>query len=201
MVGLQLIKKLADSEEIIVPTLFKPVQFNIIKKLNTGKKLTENEKRYLRGNIREKLIALEGLRGKEEINNSSSMFLNNIGSYYITGLEALKHNGYGWYFETKLIEVINTRVKGNVRIDNNNFKFIRIKSIAGSEYLIDKELGLKYATNAQIFIDAKFTKNEYAKTVWIQMLSRYGKLFVKNCSKFKQYKLEEKSINYKNFGV
>ena len=201
MIDQQLIRKLADSEEIIVPTLFKPVQFNIIKKLNTGKKLTENEKRYLRGNMREKLIALEELKSKEEINNRSSMFLNSIGSYYITGLEALKHNGYGWYFETKVIEVMNTRLWGNVRIANNIFKFIRVKSIESSEYSIDKEIGLKYATNEQIFNDAKLTKNEYAKNVWIQMLSRYGKLFVKNYSKFKQLLLKEKAIDYEKFGV
>ena len=52
MANQQLIRKLVNFEEVVVPTLFKPVQFNIIKKLNTGKKLTENEKRYLRGNMR-----------------------------------------------------------------------------------------------------------------------------------------------------
>jgi len=65
MANQQLIRKLADSEEVIVPTLFKPVQFNIIKKLNAGKKLTENEKRYLRGNMRKKLNVLEELEEKE----------------------------------------------------------------------------------------------------------------------------------------
>ena len=201
MVDLQLIRKLVDSEEIIVPTLFKPVQFNIIKKLNTGEKLTENEKRYLRGNMKEKLIALEELNGKEKINEGISMFLNSIGSYYITGLEALKHNGYGWYFETKVVEIINTRIKGNVRIASNILKFMRVKTIEGSKYSIDKEIGLKYATNEQIFNDAKLTKNGYAKIVWIQMLSRYGKLFVENYGKFHHLILKENAINYEKFGV
>ena len=201
MTNQQLIRKLADSEEVIVPTLFKPVQFNIIKKLNTGKKLTENEKRYLRGNMKKKLIALVELNNKEEINNSVGMFLNSIGSYYITGLEALKHNGYGWYFETKVVEVINTRIRGTVRIADNIFKFIRVKSIESSKYLIDKETGLKYAINEQIFNDAKLIKNKYVKNVWMQMLSRYGKLFVKNYSKFKQLMPKEKTIDYGKFGV
>src|SRR3989338_87614 len=104
MANQQLIRKLADSEELVVPVLFKPVQFTIIKKMNTGKKLTENEKRYLRGNMRAKLIALEKLDTRDGTNESISILLDGIGSYYITGLEALKHNGYGWYFEPKTIE-------------------------------------------------------------------------------------------------
>lgn len=201
MANQQLIRKLADFEDVIVPTLFKPVQFNIIKKLNSGKNLTENEKRYLRGNMRDKLIALEELENKEETNESISILLSSIGSYYITGLEALRHNGYGWYFDTKVIEVINTRIEGNVRIRDNLFKFIRVKSIEGSKYSIDKEAGLKYAANEQVINDAKLTKNEYVKHVWVQMLSRYGKLFVKNYGKFEQLMTKEKIIDYKQFGV
>lgn len=186
MANQQLIRKLVDFEDVIVPTLFKPVQFNIIKKLNAGKNLTENEKRYLRGRMRDKLIALEELENKGEANESVSILLSSIGSYYITGLEALRHNGYGWYFEAKVIEVINTRIQGTVRIADSIFKFIRVKSIENSKYSIDKETGLKYAANEQIINDAKLTKNEYVKNVWAQMLSRYGKLFVKNYGKFKQ---------------
>src|SRR3989338_3610947 len=105
MANQQLIRKLADSEEKVVPALFKPGQFNIIKKMNAGKKLTENEKRYLRGKMGKKLIALENLEIKGTPTESLTIFLNSIGSYYITGLEALKHNGYGWYFEPKSIEI------------------------------------------------------------------------------------------------
>jgi len=201
MANQQLIRKLADSEEAVVPTLFKPGQFNIIKKMNAGKKLTENEKRYLRGKMGEKLIALEELESKEETNGSLSILLNSIGSYYITGLEALRHNGYGWYFETKVIEVINTRIEGTVRISGNIFKFIRVKSIENGKYSIDKKTGLKYAANEQIFNDAKLTKNEYVKNVWVQMLSRYGKMFAKHYGKFKQLIPKEKSIDYSKFGV
>ena len=201
MTNQQLIRKLVDFEDVLVPTLFKPVQFNIIKKLNAGKKLTENEERYLRGHMREKLIALEELEAKGEANESISILLNSIGSCYITGLEALRHNGYGWYFETKAIEVINTRIKGNVRTTGKILKFVRVKSIANSECLIDKETGLKYATNRQIINDVKLTKNEYVKNVWMQMLSRYGKLFVKDYSKFKELMPKENAIDYEKFGV
>lgn len=201
MANQQLIRKLAESEEAVVPVLFKPVQFKIIKKLSKGKKLTENEKRYLRGNMKEKLKALEQLKLEEHAKDSASAFLDSIGSYYITGLEALKHNGYGWYFNPKSIEVMNTRIEGSIRITGAHFKFIRLKSIEGSEYIVDKETGLKYAANEQVFKDAKFTKNEYAQNVWLQMLSRYGKLFVKNAGKFKDLLPEEKEADYAKFGV
>ena len=201
MASQQLIRKLADSEEKVVPTLFKPGQFSIIKKMNAGKKLTENEKRYLRGKMREKLIALEELESKETPSGSASILLNSIGSYYITGLEALRHNGYGWYFEAKAIEVINTRIEGTVRISGSIFKFIRVKSIENSKYSIDRKTGLKYAANEQIFNDAKLTKNEYVKNVWVQMLSRYGKLFARNYEKFRQLIPKQKRIDYAKFGV
>lgn len=197
MASQQLIRKLAESEEAVVPALFKPGQFNIIKKMNAGKKLTENEKRYLRGKMGKKLTALEGLESKEEANESA--MLDSIGSYYITGLEALRHNGYGWYFKAKVIEVINMRIEGNVRISGNIFKFIRVKSIENSKYAVDNKIGLKYADNEQIFNDAKLTKNEYVKKVWVQMLSRYGKMFAPN--KIKEFIPREKKIDYAKFGV
>lgn len=201
MTNQQLIRKLVNFEEVVVPTLFKQVQFNIIKKLNTGKKLTENEKRYLRGNMRKKLNLLEELGGKEGINNSVNLLLNSISSYYITGVEALRHNGYGWYFEPKVIEVINTRIGGNIRIEDKRLKFIRIKSIENSSYIVDEKTGLKYATNEQIIKDINITKNEYTKNIWMQMLSRYKNMFIKNYSKFKYLIPRERTINYEKFGV
>ena len=201
MANQQLIRKLADSEELVVPVLFKPVQFTIIKKMNTGKKLTENEKRYLRGNMRAKLIALEKLDTRDGTKESISILLNGIGSYYVTGLEALKHNGYGWYFEPKAIEVINTRIEGSLRISGTLFKFIRVKSMERSEFNIDEKTGITYAENEQIFKDAGLTKNEYVKHVWIQMLARYGKLFARNYEKFKQLLPKQKTIDYATFGV
>lgn len=200
MVNQLLIRKLAESEQKIVPTLFKPGQFNIIKKINAGKKLNDNEKRYLRGKMKEKLIALEELESKE-VANEINIVLNSIGSYYITGFEALRHNGYGWYFEAKIIEVINTRIEGTISILGNTFKFIRVKSIENSKYSVDEKTGIKYAENEQIFDDAKLTKNEYVKNLWVQMLSRYGKMFAKHYDMFRKLIPKQKKIDFARFGV
>lgn len=197
-----LIRKIVEMEDLVVPTLFKPVQFNILKKLDKGKKLNENEKRYLRGKMKDKLNLLNiFISGKDMGLKEYIVFLDSLCSYYITGLEALKHNGFGWYFTTKIIEVINTKIKGKLRIGDKTFKLIRVKSISYSTYEIDRKTGLKYATNEQIFKDAGITRNEYTKSVWKQMLSRYGKLFIKNCSKFKHYTKKPKIIDYAKYGV
>ena len=201
MVDQQLIKKLINFEDIVVPTLFKPVQFNILKKLNEGENLNDNEKRYLRGKMKEKLQLLEELESKEGIRNRINTFLNSVSSYYITGLEALKHNGYGWYFQPKVIEVINTKIEGKIRTENKTLKLIRVKSIGKSKYTVDKKTGLKYATNEQIIKDIGITKNEYAKKVWVQMLSRYKDMFAKNYNKFKSLIPKQRIINYEKFGV
>src|SRR3989344_9367652 len=108
----KIIQNLVNKENLIVPTLFKPIQFKIIKKLSKGEKLNENEKRYLRGNIKKKLQIIEDLSTEKE--NKLISFLDNIDSYYITGLEALKYNGYGWHFKTKIIEIINTKIQGKL---------------------------------------------------------------------------------------
>src|SRR3989344_6619384 len=100
MVAKNMLKELVSSEDLIVPTLFKSGQFAIIKKINEGKNLTENEKRYLRGRLGKKLSIIESLQSKTIVNNLT-FFLNNINSYYITGAEALKNNGFGWYFTPK----------------------------------------------------------------------------------------------------
>ena len=198
----KLIQELVRMEDLLVPTLFKPVQFNILKKLNAGKKLTENEKRYLRGKMKAKLGALAGFRaGRTEEASSYVMFLDSLGSYYITGLEALKHNGFGWYFKPKIIEVINTKIEGKASISDKTLKFIRVKSIKNSKLLIDKRTGLKYAANEQIIKDIKIIKNEYAESVWRQMLSRYGKLFIKDYDKFKSYAQKPRMIDYTKYGV
>ena len=178
----KLIQLLAKKEDLIVPTLFKPVQFNIIKKINNNKILTENEKRYLRGKIRKKLTVLKTLINIEQTKNELASFLDSIDSYYITGLEALKHNGYGWYYEPKIIEIINTKIEGKININGKILKLIRVKSIKNSKITLDQTTGLKYAANEQIIKDTSFTKNEYTKTLWMQMLSRYKNMFVKNKS-------------------
>jgi len=194
--GQILIRKLVELEDLVVPSLFKPVQFNILKKLNSRRKLTENEKRYLRGRMKAKLNILNRILSANLKVESYVLFLNNLGSYYITGLEALKHNGFGWYFKTKIIEIINTKINGRINFSDKVLKFIRVKSIKNSGICIDKKTGLKYAKNEQIIKDMKIIKNKYAERVWKQMLSRYGKLFVKNKRLGKV-----KNIDYKKYGV
>ena len=190
----KIIQNLVNKENLIVPTLFKPIQFKIIKKLSKGEKLNENEKRYLRGNIKKKLQIIEDLRTEKE--NKLISFLDNIDSYYITGLEALKYNGYGWYFKTKIIEIINTKIQGKLIFSDKTLKLIRVKSITNSKITIDKETGLKYAKNEQIIKDTIITKNDYAKKVWENMFLRYKGLFIKNHNIQK-----EKIINYSEYGV
>jgi hypothetical protein len=190
----KIIQNLVNQEDLIVPTLFKPVQFNIIKKLSKGKKLNENEKRYLRGNIKKKLQIIENLNIKTEDEYTS--FLNNLNTYYITGLEALKYNGYGWYFKTKIIEIINTKIQGRLIFSDKILKLIRVKSIINNKIIIDKKTGLKYATNEQIMKDTHITKNDYTKKVWDNMVLRYRRLFVKD-----YHAQKEKTIDYSEYGV
>lgn len=193
------IHKLAEEEDLVVPTLFKPVQFRVIKKVDAGKKLTENEKRYLRGKMRNKVMILHALGCAASQQDELLLLLNSIGSYYITGLAALKYNGYGWYYEPKIIEVINTKIQGKLALKNKTLKFIRVRSISKSKVIVDKETHLRYAANEQIIKDTSFTKNQYARTIWKQMLERYGKMFV---SKTKKYGLKEgKKIDYLQYGV
>lgn len=191
----ELVARLVDMEEDVAPILFKPVQFNIIKKLKSGKKLTDNEKRYLRGRMGKKLQAIEKIVLKDRENYV--VFLNSLSSYYITGLEALKHNGYGWYFDTKIIEVINTKIEGKLRIGNKTFKLIRVKTLRKSDCKRDKKTGLMYATNNQVFKDTNQTKNDYTKSVWKQMLSRYGKFFLDRMTKLGK----ATTIDYSRYGV
>lgn len=197
----KLIKRLASSEDLVVPALFKPVQFNIIKKLYLRKKLTDNEKRYLRGNMKKKLEVLEKIEFKKEQKEDYVIFLNSLNSYYVTGLEALKHNGFGWYFKTKVIEVINTKIEGKLRACGKTFKLIRVKSIGNADYKTDKNTCLKYATNEQIFKDMKTTKNKYALIVWKQMLSRYGRFFLNNYNTYKFVVKKPTTIDYLKYGV
>mgnify|MGYP001558699274 CR=1 FL=1 len=197
----KLIQKMVEMEDLAVPTLFKPVQFNILKKLNTGKKLSENEKRYLRGKMKDKLNLLSKLEEKAGVNTGYIAFLNSLGSYYITGLEALKHNGYGWYFDAKVIEVINTRIEGKLAIAGKMLKLIRVKSITNSKYAVDKETGLSYADNEQVFKDTRITKNTYTISVWKQLLSRYNKIFIAKYRKYKNLLEKQMAIDYSKYGV
>ncbi len=172
-----LIHRLVAEQDLIMPTLFKPVQFKILQKLDQGQALTHNEQRYLRGKLGKKIRALEGILTTKEPEQELVLLLNSIGSYYITGLEALKHNGYGWFYGPKIIEVINTKIAGKIAFQGKSIKFIRIKSLSKSKIRVDTETGLHYAANNQILKDITFTKNKYAKTLWMQMYQRYGKIF------------------------
>lgn len=200
MANQQLIRTLVKIEDKAVPTLFKPVQFNVIKKIDKNKRLNENEKRYLRGKMQKKFTVLQELLEESFAQDEVSVFLNSIGSYYITGLEALKHNGFGWFYEPKIMEIINTKIEGKLALKSITVKLIRVKSISNSKTTIDKETGLKYATNEQIIKDVSFTKNEYTKSLCSQMLARYGNMFVRNASKngIKPYEFQ---IDYSKYGV
>jgi len=192
----QLLHWIAERESIVVPTLFKPVQFKVIKKIDQVKKLNDNEKRYFRGKIKDKLNVLDKMiqHGKEDIGLRT--FLDTFDSYYITGLEALKHNGYGWYFDPKIIEVINTKVEGKIKIGSQTLKLIRVKSIRNCDIHKNKESGLNYAKNEQIKKDTIITKNNYTKNIWEQMYDRYGRIFAK-CDTNKNIK----KIDYATYGV
>ncbi len=197
----KLISKIANNEDLIVPTLLKPKQYEVIKKLNKNQKLNENEKRYLRGDIRKKLFLIEKLINDNQTQTKLSTFLNAIDSYYITGLEALKHNGYGWFYETKIIEIINTKIEGNIFIEGKTIKLIRVKSIKNCQTIVDRDTHIKYATNEQIFKDTNLTHNSYTKQIWKNMLGRYRKTFVKNLEKYEYLISNIPEVDYSKYGV
>ncbi len=201
MTNTKVFQNILSIDESITQTVIKPKQLALIKKLVKGQKLTENEKRYLRGNLGKKLEFLEEFYEVNLDVNDLEQFLNIIDSYYITGLRALQHHGFGWYFTPKIIEVINTRIQGKMRLKNITLKFYRVKSIAKSNFIIDESTGLKYATNEQIIKDTRYTKNEYTKSVWRNLLNRYWKQFVKNPNKFREYHYRDESVDYSIYGV
>ena len=201
MTETKLLLKILSTDESLINTIIKPKQLSIIKKQVLGKKLTENEKRYLRGNLRRKLKVLEQFWSNTNNSSEHQQLLNLIDSYYITGLEALKYQGFGWYYEPKIIEIINTRLEGIIRLNSVTLKFHRVRSINNSKFVIDHLTGLKYATNEQIIFDVKYTKNQYIKQVWKNLLNRYGNLFAKNLKKFPEYLDENEIIDQSIFGV
>jgi hypothetical protein len=201
MTNTKVLQNILSIDESITQTIIKPKQLVLLKKLVNGHKLTENEKRYLRGNLGKKLEFFEEFYEENLDVDEMQQFLNIIDSYYITGLQALKYHGFGWYFTLKIIEVINTRIEGRIRLKNITLKFYRIKSISKSNFIVDGSTGLKYATNEQIIKDTRYTKNEYTKSVWRNMLNRYWKQFVKNPNNFREYHYREESVDYSIYGV
>lgn len=195
------VRWLVHEENRVVPTLFKPVQFSIIKKLHAAKPLTENEKRYLRGKMREKLVLLQKALRTQHSEEELGILLGSIGSYYITGLEALKHNGYGWYYTPKIVEIITTKIEGKMTLGNQTLRFIRVKSIAKSKIIVDKKTGVRYATNEQVLKDIVHTRNTYTKSVWLNMYTQYKDIFAKGMKKIKEIIPEYKPIDYSQYGV
>ena len=171
--------------------LFKPVQLRILEKMSRNAELNQNEKRYLRGRLGKKLRLVERLAqfGRPR-KNALDTVLEQLGDYYITGYEALKRNGFGWYFEPRKIEVMNTRLEGRLAIDGRLVVFCRLKTIDREWWTADKETGRRYATNARILVGAKrFGQKDLVKT-WISMLERYKKAFVRNPGQYRQLLLE-----------
>ena len=59
MTNTKVLQKILSIDESITNTIIKPKQLSLLRKLFNGQELTENEKRYLRGNLRKKLEFLE----------------------------------------------------------------------------------------------------------------------------------------------
>lgn len=196
MINQALIHHLVAEQDLVRPILFKPGQFRIIQKLDLGQPLTLNEQRYVRGQLGKKLRVLEGLLTTKPPAQELAILLNFSGPYYITGLEALKHNGYGWFYEPKIIEVINTKIEGKMACSGKTIKFIRVRSLSKGETVLDPENGLRYASNDQVFKDLPFTRNEYAKTLWLQMHQRYGKVF-----STLEIKIPEEELDLSGYGM
>ena len=195
------LSKTVTIEISLVNTIIKPKQLKLLRKQLLGQQLNDNEKRYLRGNLGNKLEFLESLWEEIQETNEYQQLLNIIDMYYITGLEALKYHGFGWYYIPKIIEIINTRLDGKIKIKNVTLKFYRVRTIRNSNYLTDKSTGIKYATTEQIVIDTKYTKNEYTKLVWLNMLNRYREQFIEKSYKYDNYIVIKESIDPSEFGV
>jgi len=181
MANSELISKIVELGEEIVRPLFKDKQFGVLKKISFGTELTETEKRYLRGNIRKKLELLNILNA-DQYNprvNDHSDFLKILREYYITGLEALKNNGFGWDLKINVIEVINTKLNGEIEFSSKTLKLIKVKSIKKADFIFNKSDSMRYATNEQIIKDIKITKNLLVKKKWMNHYVRYKSEFSK----------------------
>ena len=185
--------------------LFNPVQRQIIEKMGRGEEqaLSDNEKRYLRGKLGQKLTAIEQLL--LTTGNSRDLrlpILDTLDSYYLTGFEALKHNGFGWFYEPKVIIVINTRLKGSVFHDGKRYRFVRVRSMRSRQWYLDETNSLRYATNAQLIKDARELKDEALERTWYSMYERYGILFTGNFTKLEGQKSDPPvSATPEDYGV
>lgn len=180
--------------------LFKEGQKRIIQKLNDGEQLTENEKRYLRGLLGKKIEAI-GLLIKGSSGRMTTHPFQFLSDYYITGYEALKHNGYGWFYDTRTIFVINTRLKGSMDALSKRIVFIRRRSLKGSDLYKDPDSGLFYATNEQVLRDARAMKDESLVRTWWAMFFRYPDTFVKNAEEYHKAMPIKELRDIGDFGV
>jgi hypothetical protein len=172
-----------DDDEMNV--LFKPVQLRVLRKCLDGKGLTENEKRYLRGRLGKKIAAIEHLfegSGKDPLKD----ILSDVGEYYITGYEALKHNGFGWYYSTKRVEVVNTKIEGRLNIGGRSVRFIRVRSLGKDGWVPDRHTGIRYAKNERIMGDAHRFGNEALFRTCVSHIEGYGRLFVEKPERYKR---------------
>ncbi len=183
----------------VAHVLFKPVQHRIIEKILKGEVLTDNEKRYLRGKLGKKIDALNDLfNGRDKVISSPHPILSTLENYYITGYEALKHNGFGWFYDTSTIIVMNTALKGSIRYDGKKFILIRTRSMKTRSRHRDPATGVFYASNDQIIRDAVEAKDESLVQTWMSMLEQYGSMFLESSEKLEV--LLEKNKNKKKMG-
>ena len=197
--NMDLVKNILSLPDHDLNILFKPKQQEVLQRFINGKTLDKNQKRYLRGDIRVKIDTLSSLLGVEKEDELRS-FLNGVENYYITGYSALKHNGFGWYFDVKRIRVKNTRLDGSFHISQGIVKLTRTRSIKNRSFSMDQRSGLKYATNDQILKDAMEDDDEALIMECMSHLKRYGELFIKD---HKRYLKDEKGTESKpeDFGV
>jgi len=169
--------RLLNRNKDVMKVLFKPVQRVVIDKLDRGRPLDENEKRYLRGNLGKRIGAVDILldRSEEQVTHS---ILSHIPGSYITGYEALKHNGFGWYYDTNVITVMNTRIQGTMKEHGRRIRFVRVRSMADREFTTDERTELRYATNAQVMLDARTLRDNALIRTCGSMLDRYGEMFI-----------------------
>ena len=188
------------NDRSVLEALFKPVQWRVIEKLRSGAELNENEKRYLRGKLGDKLHVIDRLLGSRNQHTHEYIpLLEGMSNYYITGFEALRYNGFGWFFDTRNIVIINTQIKGRLSHKGKRYIFIRVKSLKSREIQIDELTGLIYATNEQIYFDAMRQGDSALIDAWRSMLNNYGKLFVKDPGKFGKDDTVDHNISY--YGV
>ncbi len=197
--NMDLVKNILGLPDENINVLFKPKQRDVLQRFLNGKSLDENQNRYLRGDIRKKIDTLSSLIGEENEDELRS-FLSGVENYYITGYCALKHNGYGWYFDVKHIRVINTRLEGSFHISHGIVKLIRIRSIKNRSFSMDRSSGLKYATNDQVLKDAMEDDDKGLTMECMSHLKRYGDLFIKGHERYQNEKWNAGS-EPEDFGV